>query len=153
MERRLATVFIADVAGYTRLSRGEEGTRNRFEADLHDNFEPKIAGYRGHLIKIMGDGLLAEFQSVVDALRCAIEIARIEAERNARRLPEHRLVFRIGINLSDVIVEGDDIHGDGVNVASRLQGLADPGGIIVSGTVYDQVKTKFTRRVRGTWGS
>jgi TolB-like protein/class 3 adenylate cyclase len=143
LERRLAAVMIADVAGYGRLSQvDEEGTRARFQADFRDVFEPKIAEHHGRLVKTMGDGLLVEFRSVVDALRCAIEVQRSEAERNAGTPVDRRLAFRIGINLGDVIVEGDDIHGDGVNIAARLQALVAPGGIVISGTAYDQVKTK-----------
>ncbi|HEY7764002.1 MAG TPA: adenylate/guanylate cyclase domain-containing protein, partial [Aestuariivirgaceae bacterium] len=144
MERRLAAVLIADVAGYSRLSQAdEEGTRTRFQTDLHEIFGPKIAEHRGRLVKTMGDGLLIEFRSVVDALRCAIEVQRIKTERDAGPWADRRLAFRIGINLGDVIVEGDDIHGDGVNIADRLQGLAEPGGIAISGTVYDQVQSKL----------
>jgi len=143
MERRLAAVLIADVAGYGRLSQAdEEGTRSRFQDDLHEVFEPKIAAHHGRLVKTMGDGLLVEFHSVVDALRCAVEIQRAKAERNTDAPPDRRLEFRIGINLGDVIVEGDDIHGDGVNIADRLQRLADVRGITISGTAYDQVRTK-----------
>jgi TolB-like protein/class 3 adenylate cyclase/Tfp pilus assembly protein PilF len=144
MERRLAAVMIADVAGYGRLSRAdEEGTRARFQADLHEVFEPQIAAHHGRLVKTMGDGLLVEFHSVVDAMRCAVDVQRAEAERNTGLIEERRLSFRIGINLGDVIVEGDDIHGDGVNFAERLQALAEPGGIVISGTAYDQVKIKL----------
>ncbi|HET7912981.1 MAG TPA: adenylate/guanylate cyclase domain-containing protein [Pseudolabrys sp.] len=144
MERRLAAVLIGDVVGYGRLSQiDEEGTRARFDADLHELFEPKIAAHHGRLIKTMGDGLLVEFHSVVDAVRCAIDIQRDKAERNASEAKETCLVYRMGINLGDVIVEGGDIHGDGVNMAHRLQELADQGGIAISGAVYDQVKTKI----------
>jgi adenylate cyclase len=144
MERRLAAVLIADVAGYGRLSQAdEEGTRERFQADLHEVFEPQIAAHQGRLVKTMGDALLVEFHSVVDALRCANEVQRAEAERNAGRPPDRQLVFRIGINLGDIIVEQDDIHGDSVNVAHRLQSMAEPGGIMISGTAYDQVKGKL----------
>jgi adenylate cyclase len=144
MERRLAAVLIADVTGYGRLSQAdEEGTRARFQADLREVFEPTIATHRGRLVKTMGDGLLVEFQSVVDALRCAVEIQRTETERNAGLPLERRMEFRIGINLGDVIVEGADIHGDGVNIADRMQALAEPGGIAISGTAYDHVKAKL----------
>jgi adenylate cyclase len=144
MERRLAAVMIADVAGYSRHSQAdEEGTRVRFQADLHDVFEPKIAEHHGRLVKTMGDALLVEFHSVVDALRCAVEVQRTKQESNASVPERGRLVYRIGINLGDVIVEGDDIHGDGVNIADRLQQLAEPGGIAVAGTAYDQVKAKL----------
>jgi adenylate cyclase len=144
MERRLAAVLIADVAGYGRLSQAdEEGTRARFQADLREVFEPTIAAHHGRLVKTMGDGLLVEFHSVVDAVRCAIEVQRAKAERNAGLPAERRMEFRIGINLGDVIVEGDDIHGDGVIIAERLQALADPGGVLISGTAYDHVGTKL----------
>jgi len=144
MERRLAAVMIADVAGYGRLSQAdEEGTRARFQADLHEVFEPQIAGHHGRLVKTMGDGLLVEFHSVVDAVRCAVDVQRARAARDADVPAERRLEFRIGINLGDVIVEGDDIHGDGVIIAERLQALSDPGGVAISGTAYDQVEGRF----------
>ncbi|HEX2473407.1 MAG TPA: adenylate/guanylate cyclase domain-containing protein [Lacipirellulaceae bacterium] len=144
MERRLAAVFIADVAGYGLLSQAdEEGTRATFQADLHEVFEPKIAAHQGRLVKTMGDALLVEFHSVVDALRCAIEVQRAQFERNAGRPPDRQLIFRIGINLGDVMVEEDDIHGDSVNIAHRLQSMAEPGGITISGTAYDHVKGKL----------
>jgi TolB-like protein/class 3 adenylate cyclase/Flp pilus assembly protein TadD len=143
MERRLAAVMIADVAGYGRLSQAdEEGTRARFQTDLHEVFEPRIAAHHGRLVKTMGDGLLVEFHSVVDALRCAVEVQRAEAERNAELPADRRMEFRIGVNLGDVIVEGDDIHGDGVIIAERLQQLADKGGITISAAAYEQVKHK-----------
>jgi TolB-like protein/class 3 adenylate cyclase/thioredoxin-like negative regulator of GroEL len=144
MERRLAAVMIADVAGYGHLSQtDEEGTRAHFQAELHEVFEPNIANHHGRLVKTMGDALLVEFHSVVDALRCAVDVQRTEAGRNAALPSDRRMVFRIGINLGDVIVEGDDIHGDGVNIADRLQQLADSGGIVISGTAYDQVEKKL----------
>ncbi|MGO7088670.1 adenylate cyclase [Rhizobium leguminosarum] len=144
MERRLAAILIADVVGYSRLSQiDEEGTRVRFQADQNDVFEPAIERHHGRLVKTMGDGLLVEFQSVVDALRCAVEVQQLKTTQNAAALPEHRLEFRIGINLGDIIVEGEDIQGDGVNIADRIQALAEPGGIAISGTTYDQVKSKI----------
>ena len=143
MERRLAAVMIADVVGYGRLSQiDEEGTRARFRSDLQDIFEPQVAEHHGRLVKTMGDGLLVEFRSVVDAVRCAIDVQRAEAKRNAALPDDRNLVFRIGINLGDVIVEGDDIHGDGVNIADRLQTVAEPGSIAISGSAHEQVKTK-----------
>jgi len=138
MERRLAAVLIADVVGYSRLSQAdEEGTRTRFLADLREVFGPRIAAHHGRLVKTMGDGLLVEFQSVVDAVRCAIEVQRAKAEGDIAVPANRRLTFRIGINLGDVIVEDDDIHGEGVIIAERLQNLADPGGVVVSGTAFD----------------
>ncbi|MBA1347825.1 adenylate/guanylate cyclase domain-containing protein [Rhizobium sp. WYCCWR 11146] len=144
MERRLAAILIADVVGYSRLSQiDEEGTRARFQADQNDIFEPAIQLHHGRLVKTMGDGLLVEFQSVVDALRCAVEVQQLKATQRAASAPEHRIEFRIGINLGDIIVEGEDIQGDGVNIADRIQALAEPGGIAISGTTYDQVKSKI----------
>ncbi|OCO99011.1 MULTISPECIES: adenylate/guanylate cyclase domain-containing protein [unclassified Ensifer] len=139
MERRLAAVMIADVCGYGLLTQAdEEGTCARFQTDLHDLFEQRIAAHRGRLIKTMGDGLLVEFHSVVEAVRCAVEVQRVKSK--SRGVDAGRLEFRIGINLGDVIVEGDDIQGDGVIIAERLQSLAEPGGIVISGTAYDQVE-------------
>jgi TolB-like protein/class 3 adenylate cyclase len=144
MERRLAAILIADVAGYSRLSQlDEEGTRTRFLAHLKEIFEPKFAEHHGRLVKTMGDGLLVEFPSVVNALRCAIEIQQAEAQKKANVPPDQQLRFRVGINLGDVIVEDQDVHGDGVNIADRLQSLADPGGIVISGSAFDQVRNKL----------
>ncbi|MBP1862284.1 adenylate/guanylate cyclase domain-containing protein [Rhizobium herbae] len=144
MERHLAAILIADVVGYSRLSQiDEEGTRIRFQADMKDIFGPRIAEYSGRLVKTMGDGLLVEFHSVVDALRCAIEVQQQKAKQNASAPSEQRLEFRVGVNLGDIIVEGEDIHGDSVNIADRIQALAEPGGIAISGPAYDQVKSKL----------
>ncbi len=131
--RRLTAILAADVAGYSRLmGADEEGTHERLKAHLRELIEPKIAEHRGRIVKNTGDGFLAEFASVVDAVRCAVEVQRGMAERNAAIPPEKRIEFRIGINLGDVIVEGEDIFGDGVNIAARLEALAEPGGICVS---------------------
>ncbi len=144
MERHLAAVLIADVVGYGRLSQiDEEGTRARFQSDLREVFEPKIARHHGRLVKTMGDGVLVEFHSVVDALRCAVEVQQLKARRNTAEPSAHQLDFRIGVNLGDIIVEGEDIHGDGVNIADRIQALAEPGGIAISGTTYDHVKSRL----------
>jgi adenylate cyclase len=144
LERHLAAVMIADVVGYGRLSQAdEEGTRTRFGALLQAIFEPKIAEHHGRLVKTMGDGLLVEFPSVVNALRCAVDVQRAIAEHNLGQPAGQKLEFRIGINLGDVIVENGDIHGDGVNIAARLQTLAAPGGIVISGAAYDQVKNRL----------
>lgn len=144
MERRLSAVLIADVVGYSRLTQqDEEGTRRRFHDILGTIIKPAIDRSGGRLIKNMGDGLLVEFASVVNAARTAIDIQKALAERN-QALPEpERLSFRIGINLGDIIVEGDDIQGNGVNIAARLQTLAEPGGVVVSRSVYDEVKDKL----------
>jgi adenylate cyclase len=142
--RRLAAILAADVAGYSRLmGADEEGTHERLNAHLRELVNPKIAEHRGRIVKNTGDGFLAEFQSVVDAVRCAVGVQRGMAERNAGTPPEQRIEFRIGINLGDVIVEEHDIFGDGLNIAARLEGLAETGGICVSRVVRDQVRDKL----------
>jgi adenylate cyclase len=142
--RRLTAILAADVAGYSRLMGvDEEGTHERLKAHLRQLVEPKIEEHRGRVVKNTGDGLLADFPSVVDAVRCAVEIQRGMAERNEGTSPEKRIDFRIGINLGDVIVEEHDIFGDGVNVAARLEALAEPGGICISRMVRDQIRDKL----------
>jgi len=136
--RRLAAILAVDVAGYSRLmGADEEGTHERLSAHFRELVDPKIKEHRGRIVKNTGDGLLAEFPSVVDAVRCAVEIQRGMIDREVRE--EQRIRFRIGINLGDVIVEEHDIFGDGVNVAARLEALAEPGGICVSRMVRDNV--------------
>ncbi len=136
--RRLAAILAADVAGYSRLiGADEEGTLNRLRSIRADVIDPKITGRRGRIVKTSGDGLLVEFSSVVDALRCATEIQNIMAEGNTKIATEERIEFRMGINVGDVVVEDGDIFGDGVNVAARIEGLADPGGICVSARVQE----------------
>ncbi len=143
IERKLAAVFVADVAGYSRLMEiDEEGTHARLNALQRELIAPKIREHHGRIVKNTGDGVLVEFASVVDAVRCAVEIQREMIERNANFPVDRRIVFRIGINLGDVIVMPDDIYGDGVNVAARLEGLAEPGGVCISGTAYDQIRDK-----------
>jgi adenylate cyclase len=138
--RRLAAILAADVAGYSRLmGADEEGTLERLKTIHSELINPKIAECHGRIVKTTGDGLLAEFASVVDAVRCAAEVQRGMLDREPDLRDEQRIRFRIGINLGDVIVDGDDIYGDGVNIAARLEGLATPGGICVSGTVCDHV--------------
>ncbi|MGB9644298.1 MAG: adenylate/guanylate cyclase domain-containing protein [Stellaceae bacterium] len=142
--RRLTAILAADVAGYSRLmGTDEEGTHERLKAHLRELIEPKIAAHRGRTVKNTGDGLLAEFASVVDAVRCAVEIQRGMAERSAETPEDKRITFRIGINLGDVIVEEHDIFGDGVNVAARLEAFAEPGGICVTGMVHDHIRDKL----------
>jgi TolB-like protein/class 3 adenylate cyclase len=142
--RRLAAILAADVVGYSRLmGTDEEGTHERLKAHLGELINPKIAEHRGRIVKNTGDGFLAEFQSVVDAVRCAVEVQRGMAERNAETSEDKRIAFRIGVNLGDVIVEEHDIFGDGVNVAARLEALAEPGGIRVSRVVRDQVRDRL----------
>jgi TolB-like protein/class 3 adenylate cyclase len=143
--RRLAAILAADVAGYSRLmGADEEGTHERLKAHLRELIDPKIAEHRGRIVKNTGDGLLAEFASVVDAVRCAEEIQRGMIDREPEVPEERRIRFRIGVNLGDVIAEGEDIFGDGVNIAARLEALAEPGGIWVSRMVHDQVRDKLT---------
>jgi adenylate cyclase len=142
--RRLTAILAADVAGYSRLiGVDEEGTHERLKADLRELVDPKIKEHRGHTVKNTGDGLLAEFSSVVEAVRCAVDVQREMADRNAAIPVDQRIEFRIGINLGDVISEADDIFGDGVNIAVRLEALAEPGGICVSRVVRDQVRDKL----------
>jgi TolB-like protein len=138
VERRLAAILAADVAGYSRLVEAdEEGTLSRLKALRAEVIDPKFAFHRGRIVKTTGDGLLVEFASVVDALRCATEMQAALAEGNAVLPSERRIEFRIGINAGDIVVEDDDIFGDGVNVAARLEGLAEPGGICVSARVQE----------------
>jgi adenylate cyclase len=144
LERKLVAILAADVAGYSRLMELDEaGTFERLKVRRTELVEPAIAAHRGSIFKLMGDGLLAEFPSVVDAVECAVDIQRGMAERNAG-LPEgQRLDVRIGVNLGEVIVEGTDRHGEGVNIAARLEQLADPGGVCVSGKVANEVEKKL----------
>jgi TolB-like protein/class 3 adenylate cyclase len=141
--RRLTAILAADVAGYSRLmGADEEGTHERLKAHLRELINPKIAEHRGRIVKNTGDGLLAEFSSVVDAVRCATEIQRGMADREPEVPDEGRIRFRIGINLGDVIAEAEDIFGDGVNIAARLEALAEPGSVLVSNTVHEQVRDR-----------
>ncbi|HEY6717811.1 MAG TPA: adenylate/guanylate cyclase domain-containing protein, partial [Reyranella sp.] len=138
LERRLSAILAADVAGYSRLvGADEEGTIGQLRVHRAALFDPKITEYRGRLVKTTGDGLLAEFASVVDAVRCAVDVQRGMVERNADVAQHSRIEFRIGVNVGDIVIEDGDIFGDGVNVAARLEGLADPGGICVSARVQE----------------
>jgi len=142
--RRLAAILAADIAGYSRLmGADEEGTLARVMMHRLALLEPKITEHRGRIVKTTGDGLLVEFPSAVDAVRCAVEVQRGMAERNAPLAIDERIELRIGINLGDVIVEGDDIYGDGVNVAARLEGLAEPGAVFISNIVYEEVRDRL----------
>ncbi len=143
-ERRLAAILAVDVAGYSRLmGEDDEGTLAALKAVRRELGDPKIAEHRGRIVKTTGDGLLVEFASVVDAVRCAVDVQRAMAERNADTPAERRIEFRMGINLGDIIIDATDIFGDGVNVAARLEALAEPGGICVSRVVRDQVRDKL----------
>src|SRR6516225_7589008 len=141
--RRLAAILAADVVGYSRLmGADEEGTHERLKAHLAQLVEPKIEEHRGRVVKNTGDGLLAEFASVIEAVACAVAVQREMAERNAGIADERRITFRIGVNLGDIIVEDGDIHGDGVNIAARLEGIAEPGGTCISEDAFRQVRGK-----------
>jgi adenylate cyclase len=145
VDRRLAAIFAGDIAGYSRLMGvDEEGTLRQLKGHRKELVDPKITEHRGRIVKTTGDGMLVEFVSVLDAVRCAVDIQRGMIERTSKVPTEKRIQFRIGINVGDIIIDGDDIYGDGVNVAARLEALADPGGIMVSRTVYDQVCDKLS---------
>ena len=144
MNRRLAAILAADMVGYSRLMAADEpGTLARLAGCRKEVLDPKIGAFRGRIVKTTGDGFLAEFPSVVDAVRCAVVIQLAIQDREREAPEDQRVVYRMGINLGDVIVEGKDIYGDGVNVAARLEALADPGGVLVSRMVRDQVKGKI----------
>jgi len=143
MERRLAAILIADVYGYTRLmGEDEAGTLRRLTALREQVLQPLIAEHTGRIVKLMGDGLLVEFPSIVDAVGCAVAWQAVVVEHEKEQPEADRLIFRIGVNLGDVLVDGDDIYGDGVNIAARLESLAEPGGICLSGDAYRQVRGK-----------
>jgi adenylate cyclase len=143
--RKLAAILAADVVGYSRLTGlDEEGTLKRLRKLRRELINPAIALHRGRIVKTAGDGILIEFSSVVDAVRCAIEVQRGMDGRNAEIAADRRIEFRVGINVCDVVVEGDDLLGDGVNVAARLEGIAEPGGICVSEDAYRQVQSKVS---------
>jgi len=145
VERRLAAILAADVAGYSRLMGGdEEGTLAALKAYRRELIDPKIAEHRGRIVKTTGDGALVEFASAVDATRCAMEIQRAMAERNADVAEDRRIEFRIGINVGDIIIDEGDIYGDGVNIAARIEALARPGAICLSDNAYQQIKGKLT---------
>ena len=144
IEHRFAVILCADVVGYSRLvGMDEESTLAALKSVRRDLVDPKIALYKGRIVRTMGDGLLVEFNSVVDAVRCAIEIQRLMRERDAGTPADRRIQFRVGINIGDVVSDGDLIYGDGVTVAARLESLADPGGINVSRSVRDQVRDRL----------
>jgi adenylate cyclase len=145
VERRLAAILAADVAGYSRLMGvDEERTLAALKACRRELIDPKIAEHRGRIVKTTGDGALVEFASAVDAVRCAMEIQRGMAERNAAIPEDRRIEFRIGINVGDIIIDEDDIYGDGVNIAARIETLASPGAICISDNAYQQIKGKLT---------
>jgi len=144
VERRLAAIFAGDIVGYSRLmGADEEGTLLRLNKHRREFLEPKIAEHRGRIVKRTGDGILIEFASAVDAARCAMEIQHGMIERNAPEPQDRRIEFRIGIHVGDIIIEDNDIFGDGVNIAARLEGIAQPGGICISDDAYRQVRGRL----------
>lgn len=145
--RKLAAIFAADMVGYSRLMEAdEEGTISRQMTHRKELIDPKIAEFHGHIVKLMGDGMLVEFASVVDALRCAVDVQKAMAIRERRVPNDRRIAYRIGINLGDIILDGEDILGDGVNLASRLENLAAPGGICISDVVHQSVAGKIRQK-------
>lgn len=141
IERRLTTVLAADVVGYSRIMAGDEaGTFAQLKTHRREVIEPKAAG---HVVKLTGDGTLMEFTSVVDAMNFAVAVQQAMAEHNNGVPNDQQITYRVGINIGDIIVDGDDIFGDGVNIAARLEGLADPGGICISAKVRDEVRNKL----------
>src|SRR5258708_31451992 len=143
VERRLAAILAADVAGYSRLmGADEEGTLARLKAIRNTLADPAIASHRGRIVKTTGDGMLAEFASAVDAARCAVGVQRSIAEQNSAVPQDQRIEFRIGIHVGDIIFDDNDIFGDGVNIAARLEGIAEPGGVCISDDAYRQIRGK-----------
>src|SRR6202789_3662128 len=147
--RKIAAILVADVVGYSRLAEAdEEGTLARLRALRSDLIDPTIAVHKGHVVKRTGDGSIVEFRSVVDAVRCAIEVQTAMPERNAGVPEDRRILFRIGIHLGDVVEEADgDLMGDGVNIAARLEGVAKPGAICLSEDAYRQVRSRLDLRI------
>src|SRR5262249_31165441 len=142
-QRRLAAILAADVVGYSRLmQRDEAGTLATLKARRTEVLQPLIAQHRGRIVKLMGDGVLIEFASAVDAVECGVQLQGGMDSANARLPEDRRILLRIGINLGDVVVEGSDLYGDGVNVAARIEGLAEPGSVFMSQTVFNQVRGK-----------
>ena len=149
MERRLAAILVADMAGYSRLmEQDEEGVLERQKTHRRELIDPEIARRGGHIIKTTGDGMLAEFASAQDAVRCAIDVQTAMAERESASPMDRRIIYRVGINLGDVVFDEGDVFGDGVNVASRLQGLAQPGGVCISDIVHQSVGDRFREPFR-----
>src|SRR5207248_9682803 len=144
VERRLAAILAADIAGYSRLmGADEEGTLARLKAIRKAVVDPSILSHRGRIVKTTGDGMLVEFASAVDAVRSAVEVQRSMAEQNAAVPQDRRIEFRIGIHVGDIIFDDNDIFGDGVNIAARLEGIAVPGGILISDDTYRQIRGKL----------
>ena len=150
VDRRLAAILAADVFGYSRLmGADEEGILAQLKAHRRQLVDPKIKQHHGRIVKTTGDGMLVEFASPIEAVRCAVEVQRGMVIRNADIAADKRIIFRVGINLGDVIAEKGDLFGDGVDVAARLETLSEPGGVAISRMVRDQVRDKSTLRIRG----
>ena len=148
LQRRLAAILATDVVGYSRLMGIDEvGTLARLKAMRRDLIDPAIAAHSGRTIKLMGDGSLVEFASVIDAVTCAFEIQNLVHEHNCDSPHDEKIQFRMGVNVGDVIVDGDDIYGDGVNIAARIEALADPGGIFIARVAADEVRDKLPIRL------
>jgi class 3 adenylate cyclase len=144
MQRRLAAILAADVVGYSRLMGADEvGTLTSLKAHRRELVDSSIAEYRGRIVKTTGDGLLVEFASVVDAVGCAVSVQRSMVRRNAGVSEEKQIIFRIGINVGDIIIDGEDIFGDGVNIAARLEALCEPGGLCISRATNDQIRDRL----------
>jgi adenylate cyclase len=143
VQRRLAAILAADVVGYSRLMEADEaGTLAVLKGRRRNVLKPLFAKHRGRVFKVTGDGVLVEFASAVNAVQCAVDLQQQMADANGEHPGEPAIVLRVGVNLGDVMVEGSDLYGDGVNIAARLEGIAEPGGILVSGTAYDYVRNK-----------
>lgn len=146
-ERRLVAILAVDIVGYSRLMEADEArTLAAIKAWRCEIFDPLREDYHGRIVKLMGDGAIVEFGSVVDAVACAVASQNEVAARQTEARPEHRLLLRMGINLGDVVVDGDDLLGDGVNVAARLEQMCEPGGLFISGTAFDHLQGKFNCR-------
>ena len=151
VERRLAAILAADVVGYSHLiEQDEAGTLSALKALRREVFDPLLAEHHGRIVKLMGDGAIAEFGSVVDAVACAVAVQKSVAERQADVPAERRIVFRMGVNLGDVVVDAEDLLGDGVNIAARLEQICEPGGIMIAGTAYDHLQGKIDLPVEFT---
>ena len=154
LQRRLAAILATDVVGYSRLMGIDEvGTLADLKAMRRDFIDPTIAAHSGRTIKLMGDGSLVEFASVINAVTCAFEIQKLVRERGGDGLDSKKIQFRMGINVGDVIVDGDDIYGDGVNIAARIEALADPGGIFIARGAADEVRDKLPVRLEESRGA
>ncbi len=146
--RKLAAIMAVDVVGYSRLMGEDEAGTARAVREHRDAARPLVTTRGGRIVKTMGDGLLLEFPSVVDAVQCAVAIQQLMVERNAETADGRKIVYRVGVHLGDVLIEGDDILGEGVNIAARLEAICEPGGVLVSGSVYEHVRGRVEIEIR-----